>query len=117
MAVQSDASEVFRPAWWLRGGHAQTLFASLVRRRIDIELRRERLELPDGDFLDLDWHENVNGSGGGPLVEFLLFSWSTRSILARFLPKFCSLRRHPYTSLREYGCLEQTLRSAGDFRH
>lgn len=70
-AVETDACGLFRPAWWLRGGHAQTVFASVARRRIEIELRRERLELPDGDFLDLDWHEDVRGDGGGPLVLIL----------------------------------------------
>ena len=45
----------FRPAWWLPGPHAQTLWPVLFRRRPRLALRRERLELPDGDFLDLDW--------------------------------------------------------------
>lgn len=45
----------FRPAWWLPGPHAQTLFPFIARRRLDIKTKRERLTLPDGDFLDLDW--------------------------------------------------------------
>ncbi len=56
----------FVPAWWCRGPHAQTLWPYLVRRRPRVALRRERLELPDGDFLDLDWTENARE--GGPLV-------------------------------------------------
>ncbi|OOG21369.1 hydrolase [Thioalkalivibrio denitrificans] len=44
----------FRPAWWLPGPHLQTLIPNLLPRR-GVRLRRERLELPDGDFLDLDW--------------------------------------------------------------
>jgi len=51
----------FKPAWWLRNRHAQTIWPSLVRIRPKITLRRERLELPDGDFLDLDWTEDHNG--------------------------------------------------------
>ena len=44
----------------LDGGHRQTLYASLLR-RVDFEYdRRERLDTPDGDFLDLDW------AGAGP---------------------------------------------------
>ena len=45
----------FQPAWWLRNSHAQTIWASLCRRKPGVALRRERLELTDGDFLDLDW--------------------------------------------------------------
>jgi predicted alpha/beta-fold hydrolase len=52
----------FRPAWWLPGPHLQTLFPSLLRRRRLPPLTRERLELPDGDFLDLAWTERTAGS-------------------------------------------------------
>ena len=57
----------FQPAWWLPGPHAQTLWPALCRRRPRLPLRRERLELPDGDFLDLDW----TGGEQGPLVLIL----------------------------------------------
>lgn len=51
----------FQPAWWLPGPHAQTLWPVLCRRRPRLVLRRERLELPDGDFLDLDWTPGAHG--------------------------------------------------------
>ncbi len=35
--------------------HLQTLFPALLRRSPRLEIRRERLELPDGDFVDLGW--------------------------------------------------------------
>lgn len=57
-------SNEFRPAWWLPGAHAQTLWAALIRRRPKVSLKRERLELPDSDFVDLDWTPDA----GGPLV-------------------------------------------------
>jgi len=57
----------FKPAWWLPGPHAQTLWPYLLRRLPNVARRRERLELPDGDFLDLDW----NGDGSGPLAVVL----------------------------------------------
>ena len=37
------------------GGHLQTILPSLFRRVDGVAYRRERLELDDGDFLDLDW--------------------------------------------------------------
>lgn len=58
---------MFRPTWWCRGPHAQTLWARLVRHAPKLSFWRERLELPDGDFLDLDWTEN----GSGPIVMVL----------------------------------------------
>jgi predicted alpha/beta-fold hydrolase len=51
----------FKPAWWLPGPHLQTLWPVLVRRQPRPSLRRERLELPDGDFLDLDWAQGNEG--------------------------------------------------------
>jgi len=45
----------FRPPWWLRNAHAQTIGGKLLRPKIALPLRRERIETPDGDFLDLDF--------------------------------------------------------------
>ncbi len=53
MPVESNPS--FHPPWWLRNAHAQTLWPSLVRKVPGLSWQRERLELADGDFLDLDW--------------------------------------------------------------
>ncbi len=55
----------YRAPAWLPGGNLQTLYASLSIRVPRVEYRRERLELPDGDFLDFDW---VDGLPGSPLV-------------------------------------------------
>jgi uncharacterized protein len=44
----------FRPAAWLPGPHAQTVAGRLLRRPSPLSFRRERLELPYGDFVDID---------------------------------------------------------------
>jgi uncharacterized protein len=49
-----DGGDGFRPAWWLPGAHAQTIGGRWLRSRQRVEVRRERLETPDGDFLDLE---------------------------------------------------------------
>ena len=41
----------FRAPRWLRGRHAQTVWASVFRMPIRLALQHERWELPDGDFL------------------------------------------------------------------
>jgi predicted alpha/beta-fold hydrolase len=45
----------FDPPWLLRNAHLQTVLPTITRRQTHVAYRRERLELPDGDFLDLDW--------------------------------------------------------------
>ncbi len=57
----------FQPAWWLPGPHLQTLFPVFLRRRQILNTRRERITLPDGDFLDVDWI----GPQQGPLLVLL----------------------------------------------
>lgn len=53
----------FRPAWWLRSPHGQTLWPVLTRRIAAPPRRHQLLPTPDGDVLELDWcGEN------GPLV-------------------------------------------------
>lgn len=55
----------FRPPWWLRNRHVQTILPNLIRKRpADLALTRERIELPDGDFVDVDWV----GPEGAPTV-------------------------------------------------
>ena len=54
----------YAPVWWLPDGHAQTLWAALCRRAPPVHPYRERVELPDGDFIDL---AHV-GPEAGPLV-------------------------------------------------
>lgn len=45
----------FRPAWWLRNAHAQTLAGKYLRPGAAFALERRRIDTPDGDFLDLDF--------------------------------------------------------------
>jgi predicted alpha/beta-fold hydrolase len=54
----------FRPAWWCRSGHLQTLWGTLFRHR-RLALRRERLATDDGDFVDLDW---LDGPAAAPVL-------------------------------------------------
>jgi uncharacterized protein len=48
-------SRPYRRAWWLPGAHLQTVGGWLFRPRLDVVFHRERQELPDGDFVDLDF--------------------------------------------------------------
>jgi predicted alpha/beta-fold hydrolase len=55
------STSAFQPAWWLPGPHAQTIAARVLRSNTGVHFQRERLELPDGDFLDLDWVTSAEG--------------------------------------------------------
>ncbi|CAN5727255.1 hydrolase [soil metagenome] len=60
----------FRPASWLPGAHAQTIAGRVLRLRARLPFRRERIELPDGDFVDLD-HPPGPESSDAPVVLLL----------------------------------------------
>lgn len=45
----------FKPAWWCRGRHGQTIWGRVFRRRTNVPSSRVRWTTPDGDFLDLDF--------------------------------------------------------------
>ncbi len=50
----------FKPAWWLPSPHLQTIWPTLFRRCPKIITKRERLILPDDDFIDIDWAGSEN---------------------------------------------------------
>ena len=45
----------YKPSYFFRNGHVSTIYSGLVRRVKNVVQERERITLPDGDFLDLDW--------------------------------------------------------------
>lgn len=55
----------YRAPRWLPGGNAQTIFPYFVNLNPEIRYRRERWEMDDGDFVDIDWLE---GEPDQPLV-------------------------------------------------
>ncbi len=59
MPVLERSSYAKRP-WFLLNGHFETVIPSIFNNADHFEFSRERLELEDGDFLDLDWKKNEN---------------------------------------------------------
>lgn len=66
--VSGDKNYTFEPAWWVRGGHAQTLWGKFFRPRPPLPTRLERWDTPDGDFLDI---HRLEGDRGAPRLVFL----------------------------------------------
>lgn len=53
MPILSKSS--YQAPFWLKGGHLQTIYPALFPKRIKFPIIPERIELHDGDFLDLEW--------------------------------------------------------------
>lgn len=70
--MTKSADRSFKPAWWCRGAHVQTIAGAFVRIKPPVSLNRERLETPDGDFLDIDYLDGAaESTGRSPLVVIL----------------------------------------------
>ena len=55
MPIMAVVADTFMPAWWCRGPHAQTIWASFLKPvPPTTSVQRKRWETPDGDFLDID---------------------------------------------------------------
>src|SRR6185503_19446957 len=68
VSVNRKSEYIYRPAWWVRGGHAQTLWGKFFRQKETVPTRRERWDTPDGDFIDV---HRLDASPGSPRL-FLL---------------------------------------------
>ncbi|MFC5050587.1 hydrolase [Rubritalea spongiae] len=51
----------FPVPWWAKNSHVQTILPTFLKTH-SLSLRRERLELEDGDFIDLDWADTSSPS-------------------------------------------------------
>ncbi len=67
----SRSEYTYRPAWWVPGGHAQTLWGKFLRPRPPLATRVERWETPDGDFLDVHRLDAPNATHDAPRLFFL----------------------------------------------
>ena len=59
---------IYSPAWWIPGGHLQTLWGKLFRRQPPAPTTLERWETPDGDFVEL---HRLSAAPGTPRVLLL----------------------------------------------
>jgi predicted alpha/beta-fold hydrolase len=60
-------TSTFKAAKGLGNAHLQSMYPTIARHRLKVSTQRERLELPDGDFIDLEWQRE----GIGPIVILL----------------------------------------------
>jgi len=48
-----ELPEIYSAPWWLRGGHAQTIWGKVFRRRRKLKLSRRIIGTPDGDEVEV----------------------------------------------------------------
>ncbi|HEX3533784.1 MAG TPA: hydrolase [Gemmatimonadaceae bacterium] len=59
---------IYSPAWWIPGGHLQTLWGKLFRRQAAAPTLLQRWDTPDGDFLEV---HRLAAAPGAPRVLLL----------------------------------------------
>jgi len=59
---------IYSPAWWVPGGHLQTLWGKLFRKRVPAPTTLERWDTPDGDFVEV---HRLSGPEGSPRLVLL----------------------------------------------
>ncbi|AEG10161.1 alpha/beta hydrolase fold protein [Shewanella baltica OS183] len=77
----------FMPPWWAKSPHVQTILPVFTK-VAKPALQRQRLELPDGDFVDLDWQDFPQS--GKPIVVIIHgLEGSAQSHYARRILQAC----------------------------
>lgn len=98
-------SEDFVPLSGFRNPHLQTLLPRLLRRRVTLRPHWQRLDLPDGDFVDLAWSENPAQAAHKPrMVLFHGLEGSFHSPYAHGLMQACQARGWLAVVMHFRGC-------------
>ncbi len=93
----------FEAPLWARNPHTQTLLGASIDRIGREALARERVTLPDGDFLDLDWLGSL--PAGGPILLILHgLEGSSRSPYVARLLRMCRDARWNAVVMHFRGC-------------
>lgn len=102
----------FIPAWWLRNRHLQTIVPNTFRFLPRLDIVRERIELPDGDFVDADW----TSASHGPIVVLLHgLEGSRRSRYAAWMLKALHDAGYRAVLLHFRGCSGEVNRRANGY--
>lgn len=83
----------YKAPHWCPGGHLQTVIAARFMPRPKVKYRREKVEMPDGDFMLWDWSQPEPADKNAPvLVHFHGLEGSSRSHYAEALMARCAER-------------------------
>ena len=81
-------SSEFEPPWWATNRHVQTIWPRFFQKRLSMTFKRQRLTLPDDDFVDLAWGLDVQ-EPKGIVVVFHGLEGSVKSHYANDIMAVC----------------------------
>lgn len=95
--IESD----FKPSFLFRNPHLSTVHASLLRWIPRVKFERERVDTPDGDFLDLDWKK-----GGSKNLVLILpgLEGKSNSLYSRAVIRYFTKRGWDALGMNYRGC-------------
>ncbi len=102
MPLTSESS--YQKPSWLFSGHLETIYPALFRKVVIQKPVRERIETPDGDFLDLDWYRS--GSERLIIISHGLEGNSTRPYVLGMVREFV-LKGFDVLAWNFRGCSEE----------
>lgn len=107
------SSPPYRCPLVLRGAHLETILPNVSRRRFQVRYRRERLELPDGDFVDLDFQDgNGRERADTCLLALHGLEGSSRAPYVKSLARALEPLRWDFVAMNMRGCSEEANRLA-----
>lgn len=98
-------NSTFEPPKFYSNGHLQTIYQTLFRKVDGVKYQRERIETPDGDFLDLDW-SLVNSKKLVILIHGL--EGSSEAVYIKALVKTLNKNGYDTVSMNMRGCSGET---------
>jgi len=96
----SIKKNAFKPLWYLKNRHLQTILPNIIHPSLPI-LEKERIELVDGDFVDLLWTPTR-----APQTLLILhgLEGSIHSAYAKRILNYCNAQRLPAVLMHFRGC-------------
>jgi len=104
----------YKPPLGLSNPHLLTIFPQVFRRVRGINYSRERIDTPDGDFIDLDW--SANGNSRCVILIHGLEGHSNRSYMLGMVKTFSS-RGWDTVSMNLRGCSGEPNRKLRFYHH
>lgn len=94
---------MYSPPWFLFNNHLETIYPALFR-KVRLDYQRQRINTPDGDFLDLDWAKQ--NSSKLVIISHGLEGNSHRAYMKGMAKAFCD-RGYDALAWNYRGCSEE----------